>query len=107
MTEGCRGTKASGSLRSSRKRGCRTAKTSEERPSRFTLWSKRPTGYRAVFALPELDPDFNDRVILLADRRDGQALSAKDGPLQIIVPGEKRHSRGSARSSCFGSAGRE
>jgi Oxidoreductase molybdopterin binding domain len=50
-------------------------------------------GYRAVFALPELDPDFSDRVILLADRRDGQALSAKDGPLQIIVPGEKRHSR--------------
>lgn len=50
-------------------------------------------GYRAVFALPELDPEFNDRVILLADRRDGQALAAKEGPLQIIVPGEKHHSR--------------
>jgi DMSO/TMAO reductase YedYZ molybdopterin-dependent catalytic subunit len=50
-------------------------------------------GYRAVFALPELDPAFTDRVILLADRRDGQALSSKEGPLQIIVPGEKRHSR--------------
>jgi DMSO/TMAO reductase YedYZ molybdopterin-dependent catalytic subunit len=50
-------------------------------------------GYRAVFALPELDPAFTDRVILLADRRDGQALSSRDGPLQIIVPGEKRHAR--------------
>jgi DMSO/TMAO reductase YedYZ molybdopterin-dependent catalytic subunit len=50
-------------------------------------------GYRAVFALPELDPAFTDRVILLADRRDGQALSSRDGPLQVIVPGEKRHSR--------------
>jgi len=50
-------------------------------------------GYRAVFALPEFDPDFNDRVILLADRRDGQALSTREGPLQIVVPGEKRHSR--------------
>jgi DMSO/TMAO reductase YedYZ molybdopterin-dependent catalytic subunit len=50
-------------------------------------------GYRAVFALPELDPAFTDRVILLADRRDGQALSSGDGPLQIVVPGEKRHAR--------------
>jgi DMSO/TMAO reductase YedYZ molybdopterin-dependent catalytic subunit len=50
-------------------------------------------GYRAVFALPEIDPEFNDRVVLLADRRDGEPLSAREGPLQIIVPGEKRHAR--------------
>ncbi len=50
-------------------------------------------GYRVVFALPELDPAFNDRVILLADRREGKPLDAKDGPLRVIVPGEKRHSR--------------
>jgi DMSO/TMAO reductase YedYZ molybdopterin-dependent catalytic subunit len=50
-------------------------------------------GYRAVFALPELDPAFTDRVILLADRRDGKAFSAREGPLRIIVPGEKRHAR--------------
>jgi hypothetical protein len=29
-------------------------------------------GYRAIFALPELDDDFADRPIILADRRDGQ-----------------------------------
>jgi hypothetical protein len=50
-------------------------------------------GYRAAFALAELDPAFTDRVILLADRRDGQPLSARDGPLQIVVPGEKKHAR--------------
>ena len=50
-------------------------------------------GYRAVFALPELDPAFSERVILIADRRDKQPLDEKHGPLQIIVPGEKRHAR--------------
>jgi DMSO/TMAO reductase YedYZ molybdopterin-dependent catalytic subunit len=50
-------------------------------------------GYRAVFALSELDPSFTDRVILLADRRDGKPLSVKDGPLQVIVPGDKKHAR--------------
>ena len=50
-------------------------------------------GYRAAFALAELDPAFIDRVILLADHRDGKSLAAKDGPLQIIVPGEKKHAR--------------
>jgi DMSO/TMAO reductase YedYZ molybdopterin-dependent catalytic subunit len=50
-------------------------------------------GYRAVFALPELDPAFSDRVILLADHRDGRPLPEQAGPLQVIVPGEKRHAR--------------
>jgi DMSO/TMAO reductase YedYZ molybdopterin-dependent catalytic subunit len=50
-------------------------------------------GYRAAFALAELDSAFTDRVILLADHRDGKALSSREGPLQIIVPGEKKHAR--------------
>jgi DMSO/TMAO reductase YedYZ molybdopterin-dependent catalytic subunit len=50
-------------------------------------------GYRAVFALPELDPAFTDRVVLLADRRDGGKLSDAEGPLRIVVPGEKWQSR--------------
>jgi DMSO/TMAO reductase YedYZ molybdopterin-dependent catalytic subunit len=50
-------------------------------------------GYRAVFALPELDPAFSERVILIADIRDKKPLDEKHGPLQIIVPGEKRHAR--------------
>jgi hypothetical protein len=46
-----------------------------------------------VFALPEFDPDFTDRVIILADRRDRHALAAKEGPFRQIVAGEKRHAR--------------
>jgi len=50
-------------------------------------------GYKAVFALPEIDPAFTDRVIILADRRDGVRLTDKEGPWQIVVPGEKRQAR--------------
>jgi hypothetical protein len=42
---------------------------------------------------PELAPSFTDRTILLADRRDGKPLSDREGPLQVIVPGEKKHAR--------------
>ena len=50
-------------------------------------------GYKAVFALPELDREFTDRPVILADMRDGKPLSPADGPFQIIVPGEKQHGR--------------
>ena len=50
-------------------------------------------GYRAVFALPELDHAYTERVILLADRRDGKPLASSEWPLRIIVPDEKRHAR--------------
>jgi hypothetical protein len=49
--------------------------------------------YRAVFALAELDPAFNDRTIILADQRNGQRLDKKHGPFQVIAPGEKRQAR--------------
>ena len=50
-------------------------------------------GYRVVFALPELDPAFTERVVLLADHRDGQPLAAAEGPLRLVVPAEKRQAR--------------
>lgn len=50
-------------------------------------------GYQVVFALPELDPAFTNQTILLANRRDDAALPPSAGPLQIIVPDEKQHSR--------------
>jgi hypothetical protein len=50
-------------------------------------------GYHAVFALPELDPDFGDRHILLVDRRDGKALASNEGPFRIVAPEDKRHAR--------------
>jgi hypothetical protein len=50
-------------------------------------------GYRVVFTLPELDPAFSDRVILLADKANGRPLDSKEGPFRIIVPREKRLAR--------------
>lgn len=50
-------------------------------------------GYKAVFALPELDPAFTDRVIILADKRDGKSLTESEGPYRVVVPGEKRQAR--------------
>jgi DMSO/TMAO reductase YedYZ molybdopterin-dependent catalytic subunit len=54
---------------------------------------KASDGYQAVFALAELDPAFTDRVVLLADRRDGRPMIGPEGPLRIVVPDEKRHAR--------------
>ena len=50
-------------------------------------------GYRAVYALPELDPAYTDKVVILVDKRDGKALDAKEGPLRIVVPDEKMRAR--------------
>lgn len=57
------------------------------------LFVKTADGYEVIFALPELDSLFTDNVILLADTRDGKPLPPEAGPLQIIVPHEKRHAR--------------
>jgi len=50
-------------------------------------------GYQAVFAWAELDPTFMDHAVYLVTSRDGQPLSDKDGPFQLVVPGEKRAAR--------------
>lgn len=50
-------------------------------------------GYQAVFALPELDPAFATRTILLADRVDGADLPAGTGPFRVVVPDEKKQAR--------------
>jgi len=60
---------------------------------RLYVLVKARDGYAAVFALPEFDPGFTNRVIILADQRHRHALDSVEGPLRIIVPGEKRHAR--------------
>ena len=49
--------------------------------------------YRIVFALPEFDPAFTNRLILVAVKRDGVPLSAEEGPFRLLVPDEKRQAR--------------
>jgi hypothetical protein len=50
-------------------------------------------GYRAVIAIPETDPDFTDRQIVLAFLKDGNRLDAKEGAYRIVIPDEKRMAR--------------
>jgi hypothetical protein len=50
-------------------------------------------GYQIMFALAELDKEFTDRLIILADKVDGNLLPASDGPFRIIVQDEKKPAR--------------
>ncbi|MGA9355417.1 MAG: molybdopterin-dependent oxidoreductase [Terriglobales bacterium] len=49
--------------------------------------------YKVAFALAEIDPAFATREIILADKRDGKPLDAKEGPFRIVAPGDKRPAR--------------
>jgi len=50
-------------------------------------------GYRVVFALAELDSDFQDSDVIVADKQDGAALGANQGPLKLVAPHDKRPAR--------------
>jgi hypothetical protein len=50
-------------------------------------------GYRVVFGLGELDSGTGDAQVLLADRMNGAPLDAKQGPLKLVVPRDKRPAR--------------
>jgi len=50
-------------------------------------------GYEVMFALPELDPEFATRTILLADSVDGAPLPQGVGPYRVVVPDEKKPAR--------------
>ncbi len=50
-------------------------------------------GYKTVFSLPEIDPEFSGKQILLAYLRAGEPLADGVGPFRIIVPEEKLHAR--------------
>lgn len=49
--------------------------------------------YKAIYTLPEIDPAFANRTVILANRVDKQPLPEDYAPYQIIVPGEKKHAR--------------
>jgi len=50
-------------------------------------------GYRAVFSLAELDADFANAQVIVADTEDAKPLDAQHGPLRLVVPGDKRQGR--------------
>jgi hypothetical protein len=57
------------------------------------LIAESADGYRVLFALPEFDPDFSDRTIIVADSCDAKPLTGRDSPLKIIVSDERKHAR--------------
>jgi len=50
-------------------------------------------GYRVLFSLAELDGDFQDSGVLVADKMDGQPIAGNLGPLRLVVPHDKRPAR--------------
>lgn len=57
------------------------------------ILAKASDGYEVAFTMGELDPQFGAATILVADRRDGKALDADQGPLRIVCPGDKEGAR--------------
>lgn len=50
-------------------------------------------GYRVVYALAELDSDFQDSEVIVADTMNGSPLGDKQGPFKMIAPHDKRPAR--------------
>ncbi len=50
-------------------------------------------GYKAVFALAELDPAFQDNQVLVAVTSKGKPLDEKVGPIRVVAPEDKRPAR--------------
>jgi len=50
-------------------------------------------GYQVIFSLAELDADFTDEKIILADTVDNEPLLSTEGLFRIIVENDKRAAR--------------
>ncbi len=50
-------------------------------------------GFQAGFSLAELDPSLTDRQVVLAWSRNDEPLASAQGPLRLVVPGDKRQAR--------------
>ncbi len=60
---------------------------------RLVVLAEARDGYAVVYSLAELSPDLGGRVGIVALEQDGQPLNEKDGPLRIVLEGEKRPAR--------------
>ena len=55
--------------------------------------AKASDGYQVAFTLGEIDPSFGNTPILIADHRDGTALSGNQGSLRLVVPNDHEGAR--------------
>jgi hypothetical protein len=70
-----------------------TGETFNKTVASYYLIAEAHDGYKAVFTWAEIDPTFTDRRVYVVTKREGNPLTAKDGPYELIVPGERRFSR--------------
>jgi DMSO/TMAO reductase YedYZ molybdopterin-dependent catalytic subunit len=49
--------------------------------------------YQVVFSLGELDPDLGGVRAIVADKRDGKPLFQYQGPVRLVLPGDKTGAR--------------
>ena len=57
------------------------------------ILAKAHDGYQVVFTLGEIDAEFGNEQILVADKRDGKALFGYQGPFRLTVPKDKAGAR--------------
>jgi DMSO/TMAO reductase YedYZ molybdopterin-dependent catalytic subunit len=57
------------------------------------ILAKAQDGYQVAFTLGELDPQFGNQAILVADTRDGKPLPEKTGPLRLVCPNDHAGAR--------------
>jgi DMSO/TMAO reductase YedYZ molybdopterin-dependent catalytic subunit len=50
-------------------------------------------GYTVLFSLAELDSDFQDSEVVVADTMNGSPLGEKQGPFKMVAPHDKRPAR--------------
>lgn len=55
--------------------------------------AKAHDGYEVVFTLGEIDAQFGNTQILVADKRDGKALFGYQGPFRLVCPKDKAGAR--------------
>jgi len=55
--------------------------------------AKAHDGYQVVFTLGELDAEFGNQPILVADKRDGKPLFGYQGPFRLVCPNDKAGAR--------------
>jgi DMSO/TMAO reductase YedYZ molybdopterin-dependent catalytic subunit len=60
---------------------------------RLVVLAEATDGYAVVYSLAELSPDLGARRAIVAIEQDGKPLSEKDGPMRIVLEGEKRPAR--------------
>jgi len=55
--------------------------------------AKAHDGYQVVFGLAEVDANFANEPILVADKRDGKPLFGYQGPFRLVCPNDKAGAR--------------